>query len=97
MVFVRQYRHGSDEISLEIPGGMIDPGEEPKVAAASMFGGKWHRAEVSVTLGALRPNLPSSRIICSVFAHNVTEVGEIQNTATEETELVLADRGAFPS
>jgi len=26
-VFVRQYRHGSDEISLEIPGGMVDPGE----------------------------------------------------------------------
>ena len=23
VVFVRQYRHGSDEISLEIPGGMV--------------------------------------------------------------------------
>ncbi|HEY4239716.1 MAG TPA: NUDIX hydrolase [Kofleriaceae bacterium] len=33
-VFVRQYRPGSDRVSLEIPGGMVDPGEAPEVAAA---------------------------------------------------------------
>ena len=34
IVLVRQYRHGTDEVTLEIPGGMIDEGEEPAAAAA---------------------------------------------------------------
>ena len=33
IVMVRQYRHGSREITLEIPGGMVDPGETPAQAA----------------------------------------------------------------
>ena len=27
VIFVRQYRHGTGDISLEIPGGLVDPGE----------------------------------------------------------------------
>jgi ADP-ribose pyrophosphatase len=34
VVLVRQYRPGTDRICLEIPGGMIDPGEDPCTAAA---------------------------------------------------------------
>ena len=30
LVLVEQYRHGIDEISLEIPGGIIDPNEDPQ-------------------------------------------------------------------
>ena len=33
IVFVRQFRHGSEDVTLEIPGGMVDPGEEPEAAA----------------------------------------------------------------
>src|SRR5688500_11226486 len=33
IVLVWQYRFGTDAISLEIPGGVIDPGEAPDVAA----------------------------------------------------------------
>ncbi len=29
LVLVRQFRHGSGELSLELPGGMVDPGESP--------------------------------------------------------------------
>lgn len=34
IVLIRQYRHGSNEVTLEIPGGIIDPGETPLEAAA---------------------------------------------------------------
>ena len=34
VVMIRQYRVGADEICLEIPGGMVDPGESPAEAAA---------------------------------------------------------------
>ena len=33
VVMIRQYRHGIDEITWELPGGMIDQGEEPEEAA----------------------------------------------------------------
>ena len=33
IVLVEQYRHGVDETTLEIPGGMVDEGEEPIEAA----------------------------------------------------------------
>src|SRR5918912_1261792 len=29
VVLIEQYRHGTEEVSLEIPGGMVDPGEAP--------------------------------------------------------------------
>ena len=34
VVLIRQYRPGLDRVCLEIPGGMIDPGEEAQTAAA---------------------------------------------------------------
>ena len=34
VVMIRQYRHGSREVTLEIPGGLVDPGETPEGAAA---------------------------------------------------------------
>jgi len=34
VVLVRQYRHGIDAINLEIPGGVVDAGEEAIAAAA---------------------------------------------------------------
>jgi 8-oxo-dGTP pyrophosphatase MutT (NUDIX family) len=33
LVLVRQFRHGTEEITLEIPGGIVDPGETPVDAA----------------------------------------------------------------
>jgi 8-oxo-dGTP pyrophosphatase MutT (NUDIX family) len=34
VVFVRQFRHGIEEVTLEIPGGMVDPEDpSPEVAA----------------------------------------------------------------
>jgi len=34
VVLIRQFRVGSNEVCLEIPGGMVDPGETPAEAAA---------------------------------------------------------------
>lgn len=33
VVLVRQFRHGVRDVTLEIPGGMVDPGESPHDAA----------------------------------------------------------------
>ena len=33
IVLVRQWRHGTEHVTLEIPGGLVDPGESPADAA----------------------------------------------------------------
>ena len=33
VILIRQYRSGTHEITLEIPGGMVDPGEDPQTSA----------------------------------------------------------------
>ncbi len=33
IVLIRQYRHGNERLTLEIPGGIIDPGEDGATAA----------------------------------------------------------------
>ncbi len=32
VVFVEQFRHGTSDITLEVPGGLIESGEEPRMA-----------------------------------------------------------------
>jgi 8-oxo-dGTP pyrophosphatase MutT (NUDIX family) len=50
VVFVRQYRFGTESFTLEIPGGMCDPGEEPLTAAVREL-----REETGYTAGEMTP------------------------------------------
>jgi len=57
LVLVRQFRYGSDEFSLEVPGGVIDAGEDPLAAGVREL-----REETGFTggapvrLGTVHPN-----------------------------------------
>ncbi|MEX2600910.1 MAG: NUDIX hydrolase [Balneolaceae bacterium] len=49
VILVEQYRHGIEEVTLEIPGGMVDEGEIPEEAAkrelleeTGYSSGSWH-------------------------------------------------------
>ena len=57
LVGVRQYRHGTQETGLEIPGGVIETGEEPAVAAErELLEETGYSAEEIVPLGKVAPN-----------------------------------------
>lgn len=57
VVLIEQYRQGSEEITLEIPGGMIDEGEEPAAAAErELLEETGYTAKRIISLGKTRPN-----------------------------------------
>ena len=56
-IMVHQWRHGSRELSVEFPGGILEEGEEPEAGAKRELEEETaYRAEKLVKLGSLRPN-----------------------------------------
>jgi ADP-ribose pyrophosphatase len=57
LVVVAQYRFGVESVTLEIPGGMVDPGEAPEHAARRELEEETgYRAERWTYLGNVQPN-----------------------------------------
>jgi 8-oxo-dGTP pyrophosphatase MutT (NUDIX family) len=94
VVMVRQYRHGSATQTLEIPGGMVDPGESPAQAAArELLEETGFRASSVEPLGALNPNPALFGNRCHTFlARGAVRAADIANSGHEETAVELVPR-----
>jgi 8-oxo-dGTP pyrophosphatase MutT (NUDIX family) len=91
VVMVRQFRHGSGELSLEIPAGLVDEGETPAEAAArECLEETGYAVDGVQPFGVLRPN-PALFVnyLHAFVAYGARQVAEIAQTATEHTEVEL--------
>lgn len=91
LVMVRQYRFGIEQLSLELPGGVIERGEDPRTAAVRELREETgYAGDEAVLLGSVHPNpaIQSNRAHV-VLVPNVTLQAEIKWDEDEELALEL--------
>ena len=98
VVMIRQYRHGSREVTLEIPGGLVDPGDTPKKAGArELLEETGYRAKKWTQIGVVNPNPALFNNRCYTFlAQDIKKMAAPTPDQTEDIEVVLIPLKKIP-
>jgi len=91
IVFIKQFRHGISGTVLEIPGGMIEDGEEPKLSAQrELLEETGYTSNEFIKIGNVHPNPALFNNICYTFlAKSAKKIREPEFEGTEDIETIL--------
>jgi ADP-ribose pyrophosphatase len=98
IVLIRQFRHGIAEVTLEIPGGMVDEGEEPGTSARrELLEETGYQAEEMIHIGTVTPNPAILSNRCHTFlARNARHVSEQALEGSEDIQVELVGAAEIP-
>jgi ADP-ribose pyrophosphatase len=94
ILIVRQYRHGIQRISTEIPGGLIEPGEDPRLAAQrELLEETGCGADRFESVAPLFPNPARDTNTAHTFiAHNARIIQPPEQEVTEDISFEFVSR-----
>ena len=100
VVMIRQYRYGSHEITLEVPGGIVDPTDASPLEAArrELLEETGYAAATIDPIGSIRPNPAIQSNTCYSFvARGAQLVARPSFDATEDIDVVLVPLAEIPA
>lgn len=94
IVFVRQYRFGTEEVTLELPGGAVDPGEDFLTAGVRELAEETgYEGDAAKVIGVVTPNPAFINNRCgTLLVPNAHKAGPARPEGTEILETVLIPR-----
>lgn len=98
VILIRQYRHGIKEVTLEIPGGLVEAADTPLGAAKrELMEETGFHGENWVDLGFVHPNPAIQDNRCHTFlALGVTPAGPQSLDEKEDIEVLLRPLAEIP-
>ena len=99
VIMVRQYRHGIQGVTLEIPGGLVEDSDSPEEAAGrELYEETGYRASEMIPLGSVHTNPAIQNNECYTFlARDVFLGGGQSQDEKEDIEVVRRPLSEIPN
>jgi len=98
IVMIKQYRHGSKEVTLEIPGGLVDEADPREAARRELLEETGYAGDSVELLGFVNPNPAIFNNRCHTYLiENAREISEKTLDPDEDIEVVLMSAEEIPS
>ncbi|MFX0100784.1 MAG: NUDIX hydrolase [Candidatus Hodarchaeota archaeon] len=88
IVLIKQFRFGSNKVELEIPGGLVENGEEPAAAAARELKEETgYAGDEAVLIGAVNPNPAIHEHTC--YTYWIPRCQKVQEPSFDDANEII--------